>query len=40
MELWKDSSVVSFEAKVSAGVTVIKSGRTVLGWLSVVPGSA
>jgi len=32
MELWKDGNVVSFEAKVKArGVTVIKSGRTVLG---------
>jgi acyl dehydratase len=32
MELWKDGNVVSFEAKVkSRGVTVIKSGRTVLG---------
>ena len=30
--LWKDGSVISFEAKVQArGVTVIKSGRTVLG---------
>ena len=32
MELWKDGSVISFEAKVqSRNVTVIKSGRTVLG---------
>jgi acyl dehydratase len=32
MELWKDGNVVSFEAKVkSRDVTVIKSGRTVLG---------
>jgi len=32
MELWKDGNVISFEAKVKArGVTVIKSGRTVLG---------
>jgi acyl dehydratase len=32
MELWKDGSVISFEAKVKArGVTVIKSGKTVLG---------
>lgn len=32
MDLWKDADVVSFEAKVKArGVTVIKSGRTVLG---------
>jgi acyl dehydratase len=32
MELWKDGNVISFEAKVkSRGVTVIKSGRTVLG---------
>src|ERR1700710_2782611 len=32
MELWKDGNVVSFEAKVkSRNVTVIKSGRTVLG---------
>jgi acyl dehydratase len=32
MELWKDGNVVSFEAKVkSRGVTVIKSGKTVLG---------
>ena len=32
MELWKDGNVVSFEAKVKArGVTVIKSGKTVLG---------
>jgi hypothetical protein len=32
MDLWKDGNVVSFEAKVQArGVTVIKSGRTVLG---------
>jgi acyl dehydratase len=31
MELWKDGNVVSFEAKVKdRGVTVIKSGRTVL----------
>ena len=31
MELWKDGNVVSFEAKVkSRGVTVIKSGKTVL----------
>jgi hypothetical protein len=30
--LWKDGNVVSFEAKVKArGVTVIKSGKTVLG---------
>src|SRR6266481_6268074 len=32
MELWKDGNVISFEAKVKArGVTVIKSGKTVLG---------
>lgn len=32
MELWKDGDVISFEAKVKErGVTVIKSGRTVLG---------
>jgi acyl dehydratase len=32
MDLWKDGSVISFEAKVKArGATVIKSGRTVLG---------
>lgn len=32
VDLWKDGDVVSFEAKVQArGVTVIKSGRTVLG---------
>lgn len=32
MEMWKDGDVVSFEAKVKErGVTVIKSGRTVLG---------
>ena len=32
MEMWKDGNVVSFEAKVkSRGVTVIKSGKTVLG---------
>jgi acyl dehydratase len=32
MEMWKDGSVISFEAKVKArGVTVIKSGKTVLG---------
>ena len=32
MELWKDGNVVSFEAKVKdRGVTVIKSGKTVLG---------
>ena len=32
MDLWKDGNVISFEAKVNArGVTVIKSGRTVLG---------
>jgi len=32
MEMWKDGRVISFEAKVKArGVTVIKSGRTVLG---------
>jgi len=32
MEMWKDGNVISFEAKVkSRGVTVIKSGRTVLG---------
>jgi acyl dehydratase len=32
VDLWKDGDVVSFEAKVaSRGVTVIKSGRTVLG---------
>ena len=32
MDLWKDGNVVSFEAKVkSRGVTVIKSGKTVLG---------
>ncbi|MDB5630850.1 MAG: 3-alpha,7-alpha, 12-alpha-trihydroxy-5-beta-cholest-24-enoyl-CoA hydratase, partial [Tardiphaga sp.] len=31
MDLWKDGNVVSFEAKVKQrGVTVIKSGRTVL----------
>jgi acyl dehydratase len=32
MEMWKDGNVISFEAKVKArGVTVIKSGKTVLG---------
>ncbi len=32
MDLWKDGNVISFEAKVKArNVTVIKSGRTVLG---------
>jgi acyl dehydratase len=32
MDLWKDGSVISFEAKVkSRGVTVIKNGKTVLG---------
>ena len=32
MDMWKDGDVISFEAKVKArGVTVIKSGRTVLG---------
>jgi acyl dehydratase len=32
VDLWKDGSVISFEAKVaSRGVTVIKSGKTVLG---------
>jgi len=32
MDLWKDGSIISFEAKVKArNVTVIKSGRTVLG---------
>src|SRR3954465_7018986 len=32
MDLWKDGNVVSFEAKVkSRGVTVNKSGKTVLG---------
>jgi len=32
MELWKDGNVISFEAKVkSRGVTVIKSGKSVLG---------
>jgi acyl dehydratase len=32
VDLWKDGDVVSFEARVaSRGVTVIKSGRTVLG---------
>ena len=32
MELWKDGNVISFEAKVkSRNVTVIKSGKTVLG---------
>jgi hypothetical protein len=32
MEMWKDGNVISFEAKVkSRDVTVIKSGRTVLG---------
>lgn len=32
MDLWKDGNVISFEAKVKArGVTVIKSGKTVLG---------
>ncbi|MFH1341467.1 MAG: MaoC/PaaZ C-terminal domain-containing protein [Pseudomonadota bacterium] len=32
MEMWKDGNVISFEAKVkSRNVTVIKSGRTVLG---------
>ena len=32
MEMWKDGDVISFEAKVKArNVTVIKSGRTVLG---------
>jgi acyl dehydratase len=32
MDLWKDGNVISFEARVKArNVTVIKSGRTVLG---------
>jgi acyl dehydratase len=32
MDMWKDGSVISFEAKVkSRNVTVIKSGKTVLG---------
>jgi hypothetical protein len=32
MQMWKDGDVISFEAKVKArNVTVIKSGRTVLG---------
>src|ERR1700744_3751137 len=32
MEMWKDGNLISFEAKVKArNVTVIKSGRTVLG---------
>jgi acyl dehydratase len=32
VDLWKDGDVVSFEARVKArGVTVIKSGKTVLG---------
>ncbi len=32
MDLWKDGDVISFEARVKArNVTVIKSGRTVLG---------
>jgi acyl dehydratase len=32
MDLWKDGNVISFEAKVKErGVTVIKSGKTVLG---------
>src|SRR3954465_8520555 len=32
MDLWKDGSTISFEAKVkSRGVTVIKNGKTVLG---------
>jgi acyl dehydratase len=32
MEMWKDGHVISFEARVKArGVTVIKSGKTVLG---------
>ena len=32
MDLWKDGNVVSFEARVKErGVTVIKSGKTVLG---------
>jgi acyl dehydratase len=32
MDLWKDGHIISFEAKVKArNVTVIKSGRTVLG---------
>ncbi len=32
MEMWKDGNVISFEARVkSRNVTVIKSGRTVLG---------
>jgi len=32
MDMWKDGNVISFEAKVkSRNVTVIKSGRTVLG---------
>jgi acyl dehydratase len=32
MDMWKDGNVISFEARVKArNVTVIKSGRTVLG---------
>ena len=32
MDMWKDGNVISFEARVkSRNVTVIKSGRTVLG---------
>jgi acyl dehydratase len=32
MDMWKDGDVISFEAKVKArDITVIKSGRTVLG---------
>jgi acyl dehydratase len=32
MDMWKDGNVISFEARVTArNVTVIKSGRTVLG---------
>jgi acyl dehydratase len=32
MEMWQDGNVISFEARVKArGVTVIKSGKTVLG---------
>jgi acyl dehydratase len=31
VDLWKDSSVISFEARVKArGATVIKNGKTVL----------